>query len=84
MTFIKVMFYSYQFRMAFDIKSRDSSVGIATGYGQACRRIGVPISAGTRDFSLLHSAQTDSGAHPASYPEGTGDCFPGGEAGHSH
>jgi len=26
---------------------------------------------------------TDPGAHPASYPMGTGGSFPGGEAGHS-
>jgi hypothetical protein len=30
--------------------------------------------------SLLHSAQTDPGAHPASYPLGTGASFPGGKA----
>jgi hypothetical protein len=29
----------------------------------------------SRDFSLLHSVQTGSGAHPASYPRGTGDSF---------
>jgi hypothetical protein len=31
-------------------------------------------------FSLLHSVQTGSGAHPASYPMGTGCSFPGGKA----
>jgi hypothetical protein len=30
-----------------------------------------------QEFSLLHSAQTGSGAHPASYPMDTGDSFPG-------
>jgi hypothetical protein len=33
-------------------------------------------SAVLRDFSLLHSAQTGSGAHPASHAIGAGDCFP--------
>jgi hypothetical protein len=32
---------------------------------------GVRFLAGSRDFSLLHSVQTASGAHPASYPMGT-------------
>jgi hypothetical protein len=31
-------------------------------------------------FPLLHSVQTDSGAHQASYPMGTGGSFPGGKA----
>jgi len=31
-------------------------------------------------FSLCHRAQTGSGAHPASYPMGAGDCFPRGKA----
>jgi hypothetical protein len=30
-----------------------------------------------RCFSLLHSVQTSSGAHPASYTMGTGGPFPG-------
>jgi hypothetical protein len=30
-----------------------------------------------QDFSLLHSVQTDSGAHQVSYPMGTGGSFPG-------
>jgi hypothetical protein len=29
------------------------------------------------DFCLLHSVQTASGTHPASWPMGTGDSFPG-------
>jgi hypothetical protein len=33
------------------------------------------------DFSLLHSVQTGSGAHPASYPMRTGVPFPGGLSG---
>jgi hypothetical protein len=61
------------------MKSRDSSVCIATGW-----TAGVRFPAGARDFSILHS----SGAHPASYAMGTGDDFPwvkrpGREADHS-
>jgi hypothetical protein len=38
----------------------DGSVGLATGYG----------------LDLLHSGQTGSGAHPASYGMGIGDPLP--------
>jgi hypothetical protein len=54
--------------------SRDSSVRIATGYGLDGRG----SIFGRRDFSLYHSVQTGSGAHPASYPMGTTDLFPWG------
>jgi hypothetical protein len=37
---------------------------------------GVQILAEVREFSLLHSIQTSSGAQPASYPMGEG-LFPG-------
>jgi hypothetical protein len=47
--------------------SRDSSVGIATSYGLDDRGVGV---------------QAGSGAHPTSYPMGTGGIFPGGKADH--
>jgi hypothetical protein len=30
-----------------------------------------------QDCSLFHGIQTSSGAHPASYPMGTGGSFPG-------
>jgi hypothetical protein len=33
-----------------------------------------------QDFSLLHGDQPGSGTHPASYPMGTGDDFPGSKA----
>jgi hypothetical protein len=33
-----------------------------------------------QDFSLFHSVQTNSGAHPASYPVGLGGSFPGEKA----
>jgi hypothetical protein len=46
--------------------SRDSSVGIATGWTAGVRLPAV------QDFSLLHSVQTGSGTHPASYPVTSG------------
>jgi hypothetical protein len=44
------------------------------------RMIGVRFPAGGRNSSLRHRVQTDSGAHPDSYPMGTGDSFPGDKA----
>jgi hypothetical protein len=41
---------------------------------------GVRFPVGERDFSLLRSVQTGSGAHPASYPMATEGSFPGGKA----
>jgi hypothetical protein len=32
------------------------------------------------NFIILKSVQNGSGAHPASYPMGTRDSFPGGKA----
>jgi len=40
----------------------------------------VRIPAGTANYSLHHRVQTDSGAHPASYPMGTCDFCPAGKA----
>jgi hypothetical protein len=40
----------------------------------------VRLPAGAGNFSLHHRVQNSSGAHPASYPVGTRDSFPGGEA----
>jgi hypothetical protein len=59
------------------VGSRDSSVGIA-----ASCRLDSPgsVPGKARDSSLLHSIQTGSGAHPASYPMGTGYYFPGCKA----
>jgi hypothetical protein len=31
-----------------------------------------------KDFSFVYSVQTDTGAHPASYPMGTGGSWPRG------
>jgi hypothetical protein len=53
--------------------SRDSS---ASGYGLDDGGIGFRVPVGSRTF-LLHVVHTGSGAHPASYPMGTGSSFPG-------
>jgi hypothetical protein len=42
--------------------------------------IGVCFPAGAGNFSLRNRAQNVSGAHPASYPSGTGGSFPGSKA----
>jgi hypothetical protein len=58
--------------------SRDSSVGIVTGYG-----LDDQDSITGRDIrfvSLLHSDQTAPGVHPASHVMDTGGCSPGGKA----
>jgi hypothetical protein len=51
-------------------------VGLATGYGLDDQEVGVRVS-------VVYVAHTGSGAHPPSYPMGTGGSFPGGEADHS-
>jgi hypothetical protein len=58
-------------------QNRDSSVGIALGYGLDGRvsRVRFPVGAG--NFSLHHRVQNGSGAHPASYPMGTRGSFLG-------
>jgi hypothetical protein len=61
-------------------KSRDSSVGIAPGYGLDDRSSGVQFPAGAGVFSLHRRVRSGSGARPASYPMGAGDSFPGGGA----
>jgi hypothetical protein len=63
-----------------NFNSRDSSVGIALGYGLddwGCK-VRFPVGAG--NFSVHHRVQNGSGAHPASYPKGTRGSFPGGKA----
>jgi hypothetical protein len=60
-------------------KSRDSSVGIALGYGLDDWNSRVRFPAGAGNFSLHHCVQNGSGAHPA-YPMGTRGSFPGGKA----
>jgi hypothetical protein len=61
-------------------ESRDSAVGIAAGYWLDGQRVGVRLPAEARDFSLLHSAQTDPGTLPTSYTMGSGGCFREGKA----
>jgi hypothetical protein len=61
-------------------KSRDSSVGIALGYGMDDRDSRVRFPDGGGNFSLHHRVQNGSGAHPASYPMGTRGSLPGGKA----
>jgi hypothetical protein len=58
-------------------KSRDSSVGIALGYGLDDRGFRVRLPAGAGNFSLNHRVQNGSGFHPTSYSVGTRDFFPG-------
>jgi hypothetical protein len=41
---------------------------------------GIQFPPGAKDFSLLRSVQTGSGAHPVSYTMGSGGSFPGGKA----
>jgi hypothetical protein len=59
--------------------SRDSSVGIATGYGLDNRGVGIRVP-GEQEFSLLHAVQTGTGNHPTSYPKDNGGSFPWGKA----
>jgi hypothetical protein len=61
-------------------KSRDSSVGIALGYGLDDHGSRVWFPAGAGNFSLHHRVQNGSGAHPASCPMGTRGNFPGSKA----
>jgi hypothetical protein len=60
------------------VGSRDSAVGIKTGYGLDDRGVGFEFRWG-QEFSLHHVVQTGNGAHPASYPMATGGSFPGGK-----
>jgi hypothetical protein len=61
-------------------RSCDSSVSIALGYRLDGWSSRVGYLVGTGNFSLYHGVQDGSGAHPASYPMGTGGSFPGGKA----
>jgi hypothetical protein len=59
--------------------SRDSVVGIATGYGMDDRGVGVRVPMGA-EFPLLHVVQTSSGVHATSYPKGFWGSFSGDKA----
>jgi hypothetical protein len=67
--------------------SRDSVIGIATGYGLDDRGVGVRVPVESRIFSSPRCPDR-SGVRPTSYPMGTGGSFPrvkrlGREADHS-
>jgi hypothetical protein len=59
--------------------SRDSAVSIATGYGLDDQGVEFESRYGL-EFSLPHVVQAGFGAHPASYPMGTGGSFFGSKA----
>jgi hypothetical protein len=61
-------------------RSRVSSGSIVSDYGLDDRAIGVRSPAWAKDFSCSLCVQTDSEAHPASCPMGTGGPFPRGKA----
>jgi hypothetical protein len=61
-------------------QSRDSSVGIALGYGLDDQGSRARFPAGAGNFSLQHNVKNGSGAHPASYPMGTRGSFSGGKS----
>jgi hypothetical protein len=56
--------------LVFDVNSRSRvrSIVVTTSNGLDGQQM--------QDFSLLHNVQTGSGAHPASYPMGTGATSP--------
>jgi hypothetical protein len=58
---------------------RGSSGNVVSYYGLDDWAIEVRSPTGA-DFSSSSCVQTSSGAHPASYPMGTGGSFPGGKA----
>jgi hypothetical protein len=60
--------------------SRDSSVGIALGYGLDDQGSKVRFPAGAGNFSLHHCVQDGSAAHLVSYPMVTRVSFPEGKA----
>jgi hypothetical protein len=59
-------------------ETRDSSVGIALGYGLDDR--GFEYRWGLGVFPFIAASQTGSGALQASYQVGTGGSFPRGKA----
>jgi hypothetical protein len=65
-------------RTSFCGESRDSSVGIATGYGLDDRDVGVRVPVGSRIFSPLRRPDRLWG-HLTSYPIGTQGYFRGGK-----
>jgi hypothetical protein len=68
------------FSLLYCTQSRESSVGIALGYGLDDRGSRVRFPAGPGNFSLHHRVQDGSGAHPASFQMGIRGSFPWGKA----
>jgi uncharacterized protein (DUF2336 family) len=64
------------------IKNVDLDRNVAQWYSAGLRAgwSGVRVSAEAGNFSLHHLVQNGSGVHPASYPMGTRDSFPGDKA----
>jgi hypothetical protein len=60
-------------------RSRDSVVGIATGYELDDQEVRVQVPIGSRIFSSPCCPDRRPGAHSASYPMGTRGSFPGGK-----
>jgi hypothetical protein len=60
--------------------SARSSGSIVSDYGLDDWAIEVRSPTGAEDFSSSPCVQIGSGAHPASYPMGTGGTCPGGKA----
>jgi hypothetical protein len=65
------------FRNVVFFRSRESAVGIATGYGLDGRRVRVRVPVGIR-FLSLYVVQIGSVPHPVLYAKGTVGSFPGG------
>jgi hypothetical protein len=61
-------------------ESRDSSVGIALGYGLDDWDSRVRFPAGSGNFSLHYRVQNGSGIHPVPYAMGTRGSFSGVKA----
>jgi hypothetical protein len=74
------LYFGYIMKLLPFKESRDSSVGIALGYGLDDRGSGVRFPAGVGNFSLNHRVKNGSGVHPASCPKGNRGSFPGGKA----
>jgi hypothetical protein len=84
---VKVTFQAATY-IASESQSRDSSVGIALGYGLDDLGYRVPFLAGAGDFSLHYRVQNGSRTHLASYQWAPGALSlgvkrPGREADHS-
>jgi hypothetical protein len=81
--FFRTLWFTYLFNVTLislvgNKRSRGSSGSIVSDYGLDDWAIEVQPPTGA-DFSSSPCIQTGSGAHPASYPMGTGGSFPGGK-----